>query len=669
MRGLAGVTCAASGTDFWFVGSGAVVGQRGRVYLTNLEAAPAVVDVDALRPGRPDRRTRRPRRPGRARPAGGAAARRPGAGHHPVRRPRARPQGRIAAAVRDQQVDGLTPLGADWVPAALAPARCGAGCPGVPGGAGERRLQVVAPGDSDGIVRVRLVGESGAFAPAGLDVIEVRAGSVADVDIAEFAGGEPVTVELDSDVPVTAGVLGRADRGRPASSATSPTPRRPPPLTAGDPGCGGRTPGRQRCHQHAAADRAARRGHGPAGAAAARPTGSPARCGCPPGARSWSTSRRSARPQYFALAVDPAARVRPGARGPARSTSEAADRWSRPVRSASALTVAARAVRRRGRPCVAPRRCRRGLPPARVSRQPSGSTVARVEARAGRPAAPPRRRGRGARGPAGRGRGPRPGAGRRRSGPGPVRASPARCGPATTSRSPASGTSSTATSTSASSVAQRDSRRLDRRPAPARRTARRGSATPAGPRGPAGRAGRGRAGPAAGPPGTPAADAARRPRSRSHAAGVASAAAAPARACWRGCGPAGRYRSPVSPVRRCSRTACGRPAVATLTYVYAGLDGRPRPAGHLRRAALLRPVRGPLRAAHRARAAGRCCGWRRTRTRSARAATTSRRSPTRCARRPAPRRRGARAGGGRPPRPPADAAQPRRLTDPRPLAG
>jgi len=25
----------------------------------------------------------------------------------------------------------------------------------------------------------------------------------------------------------------------------------------------------------------------------------------------------------------------------------------------------------------------------------------------------------------------------------------------------------------------------------------------------------------------------------------------------------------VSPLRRCSRTACGRPAVATLTYVYA----------------------------------------------------------------------------------------------------
>lgn len=30
-----------------------------------------------------------------------------------------------------------------------------------------------------------------------------------------------------------------------------------------------------------------------------------------------------------------------------------------------------------------------------------------------------------------------------------------------------------------------------------------------------------------------------------------------------------RYRHGVSPLRRCSRTACGRPAVATLTYVYA----------------------------------------------------------------------------------------------------
>lgn len=36
-----------------------------------------------------------------------------------------------------------------------------------------------------------------------------------------------------------------------------------------------------------------------------------------------------------------------------------------------------------------------------------------------------------------------------------------------------------------------------------------------------------------------------------------------------GCVGPGRYGRAVSPVRRCSRTACGKTAVATLTYVYA----------------------------------------------------------------------------------------------------
>ena len=43
--------------------------------------------------------------------------------------------GRIAAAVRDQQVDGLTPRGADWLPPAAAPARQQV-LPGVAAGAG-----------------------------------------------------------------------------------------------------------------------------------------------------------------------------------------------------------------------------------------------------------------------------------------------------------------------------------------------------------------------------------------------------------------------------------------------------------------------------------------------------------------------------------------------------
>jgi hypothetical protein len=67
----------------------------------------------------------------------------------------------------------------------------------------------VSPGESDAIVRVRFLSDSGDFAPAGLDVIEVPAGSVTDVDLAPFTGGEAVTIELESDAPVTAGVLTR----------------------------------------------------------------------------------------------------------------------------------------------------------------------------------------------------------------------------------------------------------------------------------------------------------------------------------------------------------------------------------------------------------------------------------------------------------------------------
>ena len=69
------------------------------------------------------------------------------------------------------------------------------------------------------------------------------------------------------------------------------------------------------------------------------------------------------------------------------------------------------------------------------------------------------------------------------------------------------------------------------------------------------------------------------------------------------------------------------------------LDRRPRPARHLRRAPLLRPVRRALRAADRAARLGSRPARRRLRPLRAPAATTSKLSPTPCARRPV--RRGA----------------------------
>lgn len=232
-RGLLGAACVPPASDFWFVGSGAVVGQRGRVYLTNPEAAPAVVDLTLYGPDGPV-----------SAPAGRGIAVDSGAQQvmlldalapgTPVFAVHVRARtGRVAAAVRDQQVEGLTPRGADWVPATAPPARRLL-VAGVVAGSGERRLQVVAPGESDAIVKVRLLTAGGSIAPAGLDVLEVRAGTVAEVDLADATRGQAAAVALDSDVPVAAAVLVRAQGSGPLTDVAWTSASRP--LRPGRPG-------------------------------------------------------------------------------------------------------------------------------------------------------------------------------------------------------------------------------------------------------------------------------------------------------------------------------------------------------------------------------------------------------------------------------------------------
>ena len=208
VRGLSGTSCVAPGTDFWFVGSGAVIGERGRVYLSNPEAAAAVVDISLWGPDGP---IDAPAGKGIAVAAGAQEVRlldalAPGVTRFAVHvRTRS---GRVSAAVRDQRLDGLTPRGIDWLPVAAPPALHQV-VPGVVGGAGQRLLQVAAPGAADAIVTLRLVTASKTYTPVGLDVLSVRAGTVAEVDLSEVAAGEPVAVELQADAPVTAGLMSR----------------------------------------------------------------------------------------------------------------------------------------------------------------------------------------------------------------------------------------------------------------------------------------------------------------------------------------------------------------------------------------------------------------------------------------------------------------------------
>ena len=122
----------------------------------------------------------------------------------------------------------------------------------------------------------------------------------------------------------------------------------------------------------------------------------------------------------------------------------------------------------------------------------------------------------------------------------------------------------------------------------------------------------------------------------------------------------------MSPVRRCSRTACGRPAVATLTYVYADSTAVLGPL-----ATYAEPHCYDLCVAHSERLTAPR-GWEVLRLAPDPADARADQRRPRGARRRGPRGGPARAaapepraGRGRPPRSPAGAAQPRLLTDPR----
>ncbi len=121
--------------------------------------------------------------------------------------------GRVAVAWRQQEVDGITPLGNDWVPATADPATSLL-VPGIPDGGGPRLLRVLAPGRTDAIVKLRLVTPDGPVTPTGLEVLEVRGGTVAEIDLAAGLAGKPGAIQLESDEPVTASVEARVGQRR-----------------------------------------------------------------------------------------------------------------------------------------------------------------------------------------------------------------------------------------------------------------------------------------------------------------------------------------------------------------------------------------------------------------------------------------------------------------------
>lgn len=219
VRGVADARCVPPTRETWFVGGSGAVGHRGRLVLTNPDGAPALVDLtlwdekgEVKAPASQDISV-----PPRGQRAVLLDALAPDSERLAVRAVTAR--GRVAMSLELRESKGTQPRGVTWVGGLPEPATQFyiAAVPGQ----GERTLQVLAPGDSDAIVKIRLLAPQGPFTPAGNEVLTVPAGTVAEVSLSDSAGDQPVAVEVDSDVPVAAAVRVGVDDGNGAEFAYS----------------------------------------------------------------------------------------------------------------------------------------------------------------------------------------------------------------------------------------------------------------------------------------------------------------------------------------------------------------------------------------------------------------------------------------------------------------
>ncbi|MFG2002397.1 DUF5719 family protein [Spirillospora sp. NPDC048911] len=224
-RGLAGTRCARPGTDLWFLGPGPDAAERVDLYLTNVDAQPASVDVTAMSGEGPLDTV-----DGHGTPVEpystkviriGASAEGLGdivkAARDLALHVRAA-TGRVAASVR---VRIGKKKGIEWMPLSPAPATSLV-VPGVPGGGGRRQLLVGVPGEQDARIRIQVITASGAFAPQGQDVLDAPAETVTPFDLDRALSGKAAAVRLVSDRPIVAGLS--AQRGADVALGTATLP-------------------------------------------------------------------------------------------------------------------------------------------------------------------------------------------------------------------------------------------------------------------------------------------------------------------------------------------------------------------------------------------------------------------------------------------------------------
>jgi hypothetical protein len=222
-RGMASIPCQVPGSDFWFVGASAAAGRRDVLVLTNLDSINAQVDITVYAAGGvqdvPSAR-------GVVVPARGTAQVYLG-----TVMPKLRDLalhvvssgGRVAAAVRDNAMNGTTPAGVDWLNQSSAPATKVV-VPGLAPGAGIRTLTVVNPGDLQASATLTVNGPNGPFKPAGISALDIPAGAVKVVRLESVLNGDPSAVTVTSDQPLTASARMQDPKGIEFASMGSTDP-------------------------------------------------------------------------------------------------------------------------------------------------------------------------------------------------------------------------------------------------------------------------------------------------------------------------------------------------------------------------------------------------------------------------------------------------------------
>lgn len=115
-------------------------------------------------------------------------------------------RGAVAAAVATTRLDGLTPTGAEWVPASTEPKPTVVVDAGV-AGADRQRLVITNPGPRQALVAARISNRSGSFVSTALTDVQVPPGAVVVKDITPITRHRASAVELSSATAVTGAIV------------------------------------------------------------------------------------------------------------------------------------------------------------------------------------------------------------------------------------------------------------------------------------------------------------------------------------------------------------------------------------------------------------------------------------------------------------------------------